>query len=87
MPLPKRQHSKQRGRKRRTHWKVTLPSLSKCPQCQKSIIPHRVCPFCGYRAGSGGQPTARYRIVISNPMSARSLLWSGASCCTYFTKT
>ena len=37
MALPKRQHSKTRGRKRRTHWKVTLPSLSKCPQCQKPI--------------------------------------------------
>lgn len=48
MPLPKRQHSKQRGRKRRTHWKVTLPSLSLCGHCHKQVLPHRVCPFCGY---------------------------------------
>ena len=51
MALPKRQHSKQRGRKRRTHWKITLGSLNICPQCHKSVIPHRVCPFCGYYKG------------------------------------
>ena len=48
MPNPKRQHSRQRGRKRRTHWKATLAALSPCPQCQKPIVSHRVCPFCGY---------------------------------------
>ncbi len=48
MPLPKRQHSRQRGRKRRTHWKIRVPNFSTCPQCQKPILPHRVCPFCGY---------------------------------------
>jgi len=51
MPLPKRQHSKQRGRKRRTHWKVRIPGLGPCPQCQKPIIAHRVCPFCGHYKG------------------------------------
>ena len=52
MPLPKRQHSKQRGRKRRTHWKLSVPNLSKCPQCQKPVIPHRICPFCGFYKGN-----------------------------------
>jgi len=52
MPLPKRQHSKSRGRKRRTHWKVTVAALRKCPQCQKAGLPHRVCPFCGYYKGT-----------------------------------
>ena len=52
MPLPKRQHSRQRGRKRRTHWKARVASLSTCSQCQKPIIPHRICPFCGYYRGS-----------------------------------
>ncbi len=51
MPLPKRQHSRQRGKKRRTHWKVKLLSLSVCQQCKKSVIPHRVCPYCGYYKG------------------------------------
>ncbi|HQP10067.1 MAG TPA: 50S ribosomal protein L32 [Candidatus Omnitrophota bacterium] len=48
MPNPKRQHSRQRQRKRRTHYKVTLPSFAQCPQCRKPILSHRVCPFCGY---------------------------------------
>ena len=52
MPLPKRQHSKTRGRKRRTHWKVTFGALRKCPECSKPALPHRVCPFCGFYKGT-----------------------------------
>jgi len=51
MPLPKRQHSKQRGRKRRTHWKIRVAGLSPCPQCKKPIMSHRVCPLCGFYKG------------------------------------
>jgi len=51
MPNPKRQHSRQRTRKRRTHFKVTLPGFGPCTQCQKPILSHRVCPFCGYYKG------------------------------------
>lgn len=51
MPNPKRQHSRQRSRKRRTHYKASVPNSSACPQCQKPILPHRVCPFCGYYNG------------------------------------
>ena len=52
MPLPKRQHSKTRGRTRRTHWKVTVGSLRACPQCSKPVLSHRVCPFCGHYKGT-----------------------------------
>ncbi len=52
MPLPKRQHSKTRGRKRRTHWKASVGSLRKCPQCTKPVLSHRVCPFCGFYKGT-----------------------------------
>jgi large subunit ribosomal protein L32 len=51
MALPKRQHSKQRGRKRRTHWKIKLPTLTPCSNCKTPIISHRVCPFCGHYKG------------------------------------
>jgi large subunit ribosomal protein L32 len=51
MPNPKRKHSVQRSRKRRTHWVVKIPAFSPCSQCQKLIVPHRVCPFCGYYKG------------------------------------
>jgi len=51
MALPKRRHSKARGRKRRTHWKVNSLNLTPCPQCKNLKIPHRVCPVCGYYNG------------------------------------
>ena len=51
MPNPKRQHSKQRSRKRRTHWKIRMASLNPCSNCHSMIVSHRVCPFCGFYKG------------------------------------
>src|SRR5207245_948042 len=50
-PLPKRRHSKTRGRKRRTHYKLAAPPRALCPQCREVKLPHRVCPHCGYYKG------------------------------------
>ncbi|MBD3331819.1 50S ribosomal protein L32 [candidate division GN15 bacterium] len=51
MALPKRRHSRTRGRKRRTNWKVSLPNVSECPQCHSPKLPHHICPSCGYYKG------------------------------------
>ena len=51
MALPKRKHSKSRRDKSRTHWKLTLPSMTKCPQCAQPVMPHCVCLRCGYYRG------------------------------------
>lgn len=51
MALPKRKHSKARRDKSRTHWKLAIPSLGKCPQCARPLIPHRACPGCGFYRG------------------------------------
>lgn len=51
MPNPKRQHSKQRSRKRRTHWKIKMASLNPCSNCGSMVLSHRVCPFCGFYKG------------------------------------
>jgi large subunit ribosomal protein L32 len=51
MPLPKRRHSKARGRKRRTHWKLNVLNLIPCPQCKQLRLPHQVCKVCGYYNG------------------------------------
>ncbi|MGQ9705749.1 MAG: 50S ribosomal protein L32 [bacterium] len=51
MAQPKRRSSKSKKRKRRTHWKVSLPMLIKCTNCGFYIMPHRVCPECGYYRG------------------------------------
>jgi large subunit ribosomal protein L32 len=51
MPLPKRRHSRTRGLKRRTHWKLQAPNLAPCPQCSSMRQPHVVCPHCGHYNG------------------------------------
>jgi large subunit ribosomal protein L32 len=51
MPKVKHKHSKQRGRKRRTHYKASAPALAKCPQCGKQTRTHRVCIYCGFYKG------------------------------------
>lgn len=51
MALPKRKHCQARRDKRRTHWKLSMASLTKCPQCAKAIRAHQVCPHCGFYRG------------------------------------
>lgn len=52
MAEPKRKHSKARRDKRRSStWKLTLPSIVKCPQCGAARLPHRMCKECGYYNG------------------------------------
>jgi len=51
MALPKRRHSKARGRKRRTHWKLKALNLVPCPQCKHLKLAHQICQVCGYYDG------------------------------------
>lgn len=51
MPNPKRRHSKTRGRKRRTHYKASVPATQECPNCHEQKLQHRACPSCGYYNG------------------------------------
>jgi large subunit ribosomal protein L32 len=54
MPNPVSRHSKSRRNKRRANWKANVPKgYAKCanPDCGQIILPHRVCPFCGYYKG------------------------------------
>ena len=49
MAEPKRKHSKaRRDTRRNSHWKMSLPSIIKCPQCGAARLPHRMCKECGY---------------------------------------
>ncbi len=53
MAVPKQKTSKSRGRKRRTHQKVAVPTISVCPECNEAKLPHAACPECGsYRGKS-----------------------------------
>ncbi len=51
MAVPKKRTSKQRKRKRRTHYKAATPTTDTCPQCGDPRRPHHVCPTCGYYGG------------------------------------
>jgi len=51
MALPKRRHSRARGAKRRTHWKLHRPAFHQCPNCHQPKRPHHVCTHCGYYDG------------------------------------
>lgn len=47
----KRRHPRSRTRSRRRTWKAPPLTLVTCPQCKARILPHRVCPSCGYYGG------------------------------------
>ncbi len=48
MPLPKRRHSRARGRRRRTHWTLSAPAVVECNHCHQPKLSHHICPNCGY---------------------------------------
>jgi large subunit ribosomal protein L32 len=48
MAVPKKRTSKQRKRKRRTHYKAEPVTVGACPRCGDPKVSHRVCPSCGY---------------------------------------
>lgn len=52
MANPKKKHTPMRRNMRRSaNFKLIAGSLSSCSQCKKDILPHRVCPYCGYYGG------------------------------------
>lgn len=51
MALPKRRHSKARGRKRRTNWKISAPNVIECPHCHEARLSHHICSHCGFYDG------------------------------------
>jgi len=51
MPNPKRRHSSMRRDKRRAHDFMVAPQLITCGHCGIAILPHRICPECGYYRG------------------------------------
>ena len=51
MAVTPRRVGKTRQRKRRTHFKLELKGISKCPECGEIIKSHRACPKCGTYKG------------------------------------
>ena len=51
MAVPQRRTSKTAKRKRRTHFKLSVPGMVVCPNCGEMKLSHRVCKECGQYAG------------------------------------
>ncbi|MCD6270539.1 50S ribosomal protein L32 [bacterium] len=51
MAVPKQRHTKSRRNKRRSHLSLNGPTLTKCEKCGRLILPHTVCPYCGFYKG------------------------------------
>jgi large subunit ribosomal protein L32 len=51
MAHPKSRISKQRRRKRRTHYKLTAPNVVNCSNCGSAVLSHHVCGSCGFYNG------------------------------------
>ena len=52
MAVPKCKVSKARRDKRRSsHWKISVPGVTKCPKCGAMRLPHSTCKACGYYNG------------------------------------
>jgi large subunit ribosomal protein L32 len=52
MAVPKKKKSKAKRDSRRANWKIAVPVQPiDCPQCTEPMMPHRVCPKCGFYKG------------------------------------
>jgi large subunit ribosomal protein L32 len=51
MAVPFRRTSKTAKRKRRTHFKLSVPGMVVCPNCGEMKLSHRVCKECGHYNG------------------------------------
>lgn len=51
MAVPKRRISSTRRDKRRSHLAIKPKAFSLCAHCKKPMVPHRICPTCGFYAG------------------------------------
>ena len=51
MAVPKKRVSKQRKRKRRTHYKAARATLGTCSRTGEPKLLHRVCPTSGVYRG------------------------------------
>ncbi len=51
MGLPAKRRTKQSKRERAAHFALVEANLTTCSHCKRKILPHRVCPYCGYYRG------------------------------------
>jgi len=51
MAVPKRRTSQSRQGSRRSHHHKKPLQIQYCSHCEQPVLPHRVCPNCGFYQG------------------------------------
>jgi len=51
MANPTHRHTRSRRDKRRANWKLSVPNVVICPECNEPALSHRICPNCGSYRG------------------------------------
>lgn len=51
MAVQQHRASKTRKRLRRTHFKLEIPGMVRCPECGEYKLSHRICRHCGSYKG------------------------------------
>ena len=51
MAVPKKRTGHSAQGKRRSNWKATKPTTTKCPNCGETVLTHTVCTACGQYKG------------------------------------
>ena len=51
MAVPKKRTGHSAQGKRRSNWKATKPTTTKCPNCGATMLAHTVCTACGQYRG------------------------------------
>ena len=51
MAVPKKRTGHSAQGKRRSNWKATKPTTTKCPSCGAVVLAHTVCTSCGQYKG------------------------------------
>ena len=66
MAVPKKRTGHSAQGHRRSNWKATRPTTTKCPNCGATVLTHTVCTECGtYK----GQPV-RLKDRVAQPVEA-----------------
>ena len=48
MGVPRAHSTRGQKGRRRSHLRLTAKALVSCTHCQKPVLPHKVCSYCGY---------------------------------------
>ena len=51
MSVPGKRRARSEKRRRASHFALKKRILTVCAHCKKAILPHMICPFCGYYKG------------------------------------